>query len=421
MKFICFTLIRLLLLLVSGGYLYLLFVRLTALRPGRFSRLTVFLLMTGSSGMVIWVGDNNLLFTLPVFFALCYACTTGNRLGRLVVIAMFFCLLMSLSALADTYFERHAAPRLEDLVPSVLRAAVWGVVWIVGRRRLPEEPPALPGRLWGLLLGLMVAPFCSLLSVVLLSSQHESEAIRQMSLVLGITVLPFVFLSSLSLLVAITVLSRHEALERGSQMAAMREVYYEGLQRQQTQVRQLRHDLRNHLAVVRGLVEQGDGERAMGYLDQIAGSPALRGAKRLCENEAANVVLTSKAEAMRREGLEGDFSVTLPKDLPVADIDLCALLGNALDNAMEGARRAEEKRVTVRCRADRGLFMLRVENAVAGPLRQEDGTFRTTKANQAAHGFGLTGMREIAERYGGSLDVRTAENHFELVACLPLT
>ena len=49
-----------------------------------------------------------------------------------------------------------------------------------------------------------------------------------------------------------------------------------------------------------------------GYLDQMAGSPALRGTRRLCENEAANAVLTAKAEAMEREGIAADFAVSLP-------------------------------------------------------------------------------------------------------------
>ena len=137
----------------------------------------------------------------------------------------------------------------------------------------------------------------------------------------------------------------------------------------QIRVRRLRHDLRNHLTAVRGLLEQGDEQGAIRYLDQMTNSPALRGTRRLCENEAANAVLTAKAEAMEREGVAADFAVSLPRDLPVADMDLCALLGNALDNALdnalEGTRDAGERRITVRCKADKGLFMLRVENTLA--------------------------------------------------------
>ena len=178
-------------------------------------------------------------------------------------------------------------------------------------------------------------------------------------------------------------------------------------------MRTLRHDLRNHLTVIRGLLESGETQNAIGYLDQIAGSPALRGTRRLCENEAANAVLTAKAEAMEREGVAADFAVSLPRDLPVADMDLCALLGNALDNAIEGSRGAGERRITIRCKADKGLFMLRVENTLGGAVQPD---LATTKTDKSAHGFGIPGMREIAERYGGTLDAGVRDNGFELVA-----
>ena len=62
-------------------------------------------------------------------------------------------------------------------------------------------------------------------------------------------------------------------------------------------MRTLRHDLRNHLTVIRGLLEQGKTAGTLGYLVQIAGSPALRGTKRFCDNETANVVLAAKGRS----------------------------------------------------------------------------------------------------------------------------
>ncbi len=129
------------------------------------------------------------------------------------------------------------------------------------------------------------------------------------------------------------------------------------------------------------------------------------------------MVLAAKAEDMDQRGLIGDFAVSLPRELSITDTDLCALLGNALDNAIEAAVQAGDKRISVRCRADKGLFMLRVENAVEGEIRPD---LSTTKADKSAHGFGLAGMREIAQRCGGSLETRVQGGRFELVACIPL-
>lgn len=120
---------------------------------------------------------------------------------------------------------------------------------------------------------------------------------------------------------------------------------------------------------------------------------------------------------MRQAGLTPDFAVSLPETLPLSDTDLCALLGNALDNAMEAAAQAEDKTVTVRCRIQKGLFMLRVENALAGSVPAD---LSTTKADKTAHGLGLPGMREVAFRYGGTLEADAASGRFELLVCIPV-
>lgn len=349
----------------------------------------------GTSGMVIWVGDNNLLFTLPVFLGFFFLCTQGERLGRLAVGLIFFCLIMSVCAMLDTYlFSLNSY----DIITRLARPVVFGLLLLLFRRRLPDGPAVLPPRLWKLVLGLAAMPLCALVAVVLLTNEkYTSPAVHTLAMNQGLVVLPFVLVTSLVLLRAIRVLADHQQLARTAQLAEMRELYYQGLRREQDQVRTLRHDLRNHLTALQGLLAQGS--------------------QQFCENETANVVLSSKAEAARRLGLQAEFQAALPRDLPIADPDLCALLGNAIDNAMEAAQKAANKKVRLRCRTDKGLFMLQVENALTGDERPD---LSTTKKDKAAHGFGLAGMREIAARYGGSLEAGPREGRFELVVCLPL-
>jgi len=403
-------------LAASGYFLYRLclpFVRPKAKRWWRFLLATV---LGVSSGMVIWVGDPNLLYTLPFYFALFLLCTEGDRVGRLAVCVIFFCLEMSVCAILDTYMQSF---ELYDTLIRLARPVIFGALWLALRRRLPEESVALPRRLWKLVLGLAAMPLCALASVVLLTcDRYDSPSVYNLAMNLGMAVLPFVLLTSLVLLFAILTLADHERLERADRLASLRASYYQGLRREERQVRQLRHDLRNHLTALRGLLDCGEEEKAVQYIDQLSDSAALSGGRRLCENDAANAVLSAKAEAMERAGLRAEFAVSLPKDLPVADVDLCALLGNALDNAIEAAEQAADKTVALRCRAEKGLFMLRLENAYVGEV---PAGLATTKADKGSHGFGLVGMREIAARYGGSLEARAAGGRFQLVVCLPLS
>lgn len=133
------------------------------------------------------------------------------------------------------------------------------------------------------------------------------------------------------------------------------------------------------------------------------------------------MVFTGKLEEMEHCGLSPYILVTLPKELPIADADLCALLGNALDNAIEAGQKAPDKRILIRMRADGGMLMLWVENSCAQTPMEKDGMFATSKSNGEQHGFGIRGMREIATRNGGTLETRAQGNRFELVACLPLS
>ena len=373
------------------------------------------LLFAGSSGMVIWVGDPNLLYTLPVFLAVFFLCTRGDRVGRLAMCLIVFCLEMSVCALMDTYLGNLDN---YDVLTRLARPVVFGGLYLLLRRRLPAEPVTLSPRLWRLTLGLAAMPFCALAAVVLLTyTKYDSQAAYVQAMNLGLVVLPFVLLTSVMLLRAVLVLADHERLEQASQLASVREVYYQGLRQQERQVRTLRHDLRNHLTVVRGRLEQGDTAGALSYLEELSGSPALSGARRICENDTANAVLTAKAEAMRQTGLTPDFAVALPERLPLSELDLTALLGNALDNAIEAAVRAEDKTVSLRCRVQKDLFMLRVENALGEAVAPD---LATTKADKTAHGLGLPGMREIAARCGGTLEAGVKAGRFELVVCIPV-
>lgn len=401
--------------LINGFLLYRLVRAFVSVKEQLIFKLILFLLLTGTTGMVIWVGDNNFLLTFPVFMGLYMLSTAGPKIGRLATAVIFFCLIMSVSAILDTYMPDT---RLYDILTTVLRPVFYGVLYLSFRRRLPREPVRLSQRLWKLVLGLSVMPLCALIAVVLLTYQkYDFHAVYTLSRNQGMIVLPFALLTSAVILAAILTLADYERLIQANRLASMREIYYQSIQREQTGVRALRHDLRNHFSVLMALAERGDLQKLQNYLTQILGAPALQGSRQLCENETANAVLASKAEEMARKGLEGTFQISLPKELPIADMDLCALIGNALDNAMEAAVKASDKRIQIRCRADKGMLMLQTINALTG---DENPDLSTTKQDPKSHGFGLPGMREIAARYGGSIETSAIGGQFELLVCLPL-
>ena len=361
----------------------------------------LYLLLGFTLGLPAWVGDHNPILLFLPFLTVFLLCGGGRPQARLVAGGIFYTLLVPIGMMADTVLKQainsvsHNGERMgSNLVKLVCWAVLVPVIW-----KLVRRPVRLSSRLWKLLGGLTLAPLMATLSFSLWGTgMVGDELVDHFVEGIAYTILPFASLSALALLAALAVLSRHEELEEENRLAGLREVYYQGLRQ-----------------------ERGSWEEAERYLRQLGGSPALTGHRRFCGNETVDVVLASKAAALEEAGLTGEFQVSLPEQMDIPAPELCALLGNALDNAIEGAAGAEDRTVRLRARADKGLLMLRVENALGRPVKRgPDGAFVTTKGEREAHGFGLAGMEEIARRRGGSLEAKVEGGRFQLTVCLPL-
>ncbi len=404
---------------LNGCFLYRLCQGFIAVKEAVWAKLLLFAALMLSSAMVIWVGDNNFALTLPFYMLAFLLSTKGDRLARVTIGCVFFCFIMSVCAMSDTYLIPLDRLGYYDIATALVRPLLFGVFYLAFYRHLKKGVVRLPHHLWKLCAGLTLLPFAALSALILPAYwMPDSILLHDFNWFQGAVILPFSLLSSLVLLRSVLVLSDYEAKAQAAAFSEMREIYYQGLKREQTQVRTLRHDLRNHLHTALGLLERGSTEKLHQYLLALADSHALRSSHRICENEIVNVVVSSKYAEMEAHAIQADMQILLPATLPIADTDLCALFGNALDNAIEAAQASEGKHIIIRCKAERGLFMLRIQNTFSGEIRTD---LRTTKRDKTLHGFGLAGMQEIAARYGGFLEASHTDRMFELLISIPLS
>ena len=102
----------------------------------------------------------------------------------------------------------------------------------------------------------------------------------------------------------------------------------------------------------------------------------------------------------------------------INSLDLCALFGNAMDNAMEAVQELSEpqlREIQVRIGADRGLAMVCFRNYFDGQVKKQGERFLTRKGDGASHGYGLENIRRLAERYGGTAAYEIQGQEFPLV------
>lgn len=196
-------------------------------------------------------------------------------------------------------------------------------------------------------------------------------------------------------------LNRNDRLRLENQFLSMQHARYDSLLATTRQIRQARHDLRHHFHVLQGFAAQGKWDSLTTYLEEAQGNiPA--GDLGLCANAVVDSVAGYFAPLYKENGVPLSFALDLPRDLPVPGTDLCSVLSNLLENAMEASlRTAPEKRsVQVSARLHSGnMVLLSVENNYDGEVRERNGVFLSSK--RPGEGIGLQAVRHTAEKGGG--------------------
>lgn len=370
--------------------------------------------------VVIYIADPiNILYTLPLFSFSIFKLYTESWQAKLAMLFVLYPFIMSVNAIIDNVPVLFCFAHFWRLV-------FWIVFFLIARRLLTKTRYTLSPHLWQLIAALACLPMCAVFSIIMFSENRTQYSIsdytftvHQGYMIIGYFILPFVLFCSLVLLYAITVLHQHEQIEQENQLYQMRALYWKNIEQDQLQIRRLRHDMTNHLIALSGFLDTGSTEQAKEYLHQLQNTVSVQ-TKQYCIHPAANAVLSAKAAAAEAAGLMLEISADLPENLPLSNLDIAALIGNAADNAMEAAQRAADKHITLRVKITQGLFMLRIQNAYGAPRKQKDGIFITTKPDARAHGFGLKAMEQIAARYGGEIDARAENGRFDFVAAIPL-
>ena len=131
--------------------------------------------------------------------------------------------------------------------------------------------------------------------------------------------------------------------------------------------------------------------------------------------ECLDMLLNYKVNAAEKEGI----SITVKADLIELDFseqEMIALLGNALDNAIEACREVEgrNKWIRVLIRRKQEMTNIKISNPYTSVVRDAKGMLVTTKVDKAAHGLGIKGMQVIAEKHGGIINYGTEGQIFVL-------
>ena len=181
-----------------------------------------------------------------------------------------------------------------------------------------------------------------------------------------------------------------------------------------------RHDYHNHLQTLKARLDMGQTAGAREYLDRL--EQDLDGIRAVAEtgNVRVDAILNAKLSLVLKQGIRLSFKATVPKQLTVSDIDLCIILGNLIDNAVDACEKVEEDGRFLRLYIGvlRQQLYLSVTNATAETTRRENTALRTAK--RGSHGHGLGRIDRVVKKYGGYLNRQNEPGVFATEILLPL-
>ncbi len=198
------------------------------------------------------------------------------------------------------------------------------------------------------------------------------------------------------------------------------ETHYAEVDNMYRQMRGWRHDYRNHIQTMKAHAAEGDLEAVKRYLDELDTDLSTVDTVIKTGNAMTDAILNSKISLAKSRDIQVVADAHIPVKLAFSELELCCIIGNLFDNAMEASMKLPKEERLIRVYMDMKNTQLYISftNFTAGKKLPKLGRLFTTSKGEG-HGFGLVRMDAIVERLGGYLSRNSEDGAFTTEILLP--
>lgn len=194
--------------------------------------------------------------------------------------------------------------------------------------------------------------------------------------------------------------------------------YYKEIEKMDAEIRAFRHDYTNHLQSILSLLHMKEYSQAEEYIEKLQKAKHKFGSASFYSgNQLADAILANKCASLK-EGFKIDYSGIIPSS--IENTDLCIILSNLLDNAVEACEHVPAPGViSIFAGKQQGYFVLSIKN----PTSSRDNFYDippTTKAEKGQHGMGLYNIESVVKKYSGQMKIKCENGTFELMITMKL-
>ncbi len=190
--------------------------------------------------------------------------------------------------------------------------------------------------------------------------------------------------------------------------------YYNLAGEKQREISKIRHEMKNHLACLKGLYQMGKEKELGEYLNQLVEETNQVVELLDCGDDMVNAVINDAVSRFSSEGIIVRTEGRFPSDLYIASTDLCVIFANAITNAVEAIRKLKMQpgwkyTIDIRINSFKNDLYIDIRNPMPGGIQMPEGKPMTTKPDSTQHGYGTDHMKQRVEKYRGAINF-VAEN-----------
>lgn len=207
--------------------------------------------------------------------------------------------------------------------------------------------------------------------------------------------------------------SQNMELRTQNHLLAIQNLQYEHLKFRMDEMKQTRHDLRQHLTILQTFCENEEYDKLRSYLQNYLRSLPPDHSIAYCEHFTLNALLVYYAQIAWEHRIDFSVRLCLPQDISISDPDLTVLFGNLLENACEGCMTVPAGQRQIQLRGEilnQNSFVFTLDNTFSGKVQMEKGRFLSSK--QEEHGIGLRSVQDIVNKYNGTVKFETEKKMF---------
>lgn len=180
---------------------------------------------------------------------------------------------------------------------------------------------------------------------------------------------------------------------------------FEIIKQSQSNIRILRHDIKNHIYKIKYMTERDKKEDILNYLNSALNFIEVSQEYVTSENTDVDSILNYKIHEAKKIRAKVEVNINIPEKLKIESFDLNVILGNLMDNAIYAIKQSKKKDLKIEIELDRGILYITIVNDYAEEVVIKDGKFQTTKKDAENHGIGLSSVENIIKKYNGTIEI----------------